>query len=306
MFDIFGFCLPGLNLPPSRDNAKFLNSVQVREVFCRLTNAALSRFKWTGLPESCNERVLEITLFFYGFALFFKDDDLGFIHTPANLPGPFNVYYESIRRNAWSFEYNKWYDISNSVIVRANKTMTPDYLIPWTYAPKIADGIRSADVHAQTLKAPFGISCSETDKQSAIRALNKIKDNEIAVFGNKFAEKQPYEVLNFVSSCWLPEMWSNVKNYFEQAYTALGIENTFTTKRERLVASESEGQKNPTRHIIESELDCRQQACKEINRLFGLNVGVELNEVEDFMEETMLLNGTLEEGGNNNVSNDDV
>lgn len=297
MIDLFGFILPDLNLPNGKSNAKWLNSVQVREIFCRLTNAALSRFKWIGLPETCNERILEITLFFYGKALFFKDDNLGFAHTPVNLVGPYNIYYESINREAWSFQYSKRYDISNSVIVRANLTMTPDYLIPWVYAPKIADGIRAADVHSQTLKSPFGISCSEENKQSAIRALKKIEDNEVAVFGNKYAEKTPYEVLNFVSTCWLPEMWANVKNYLEQAYTSLGIENTFSTKKERLVTSESEGQQNPTRHIIESELKCRQQACEEINRMFGLNISVELNEVKGFMEENMMKEGIIELGG---------
>ena len=303
MYDIFGYTLPALKLPKGKNNAKYLNSVQVREVFTRLANSALSRFKWTGLPETCDERILESTLFFYGCALFMFDEDLGYIHTPVNLPGPYNIYYESIRRNAWSFNYNKWFDIDNSVLIRANKTMSPDYLICWTFAPKIADAIRSCDVHGQTLKSPFGIVCSEQDKQSAQTALRKIEDNEIAVFGNKFGERAPYQVLNFVSSCWLPEMWSNVKNYLEQAYTSLGIEASFTTKKERQITSEVEGQNNPTRHIIEAELSERQIACEKINRMYGLNVSVELNEKTVFQEELMEREGMfLDEGeGNENV-----
>ena len=299
-----GFLLPEFTPKTNKSNAKYLNDIQTMEIFIRLTNAALSRFKWTGLPETCNERALEITLFFYGWALFAFDETLGYIHTPCNLVGPFNIYYESIIREAYSFNYRKRFEINNSVVIRANQTMTPDYIVCWTYAPKIADGIRSADVHSQTLKSPFGISCSEQDKRSAIAALNKIKDNEIAVFGNKYGEKNPYNVLNFVSACWLPEMWASVKNYMEQAYTSLGIESMFSTKRERLVTSESEGQVNPTRHIIESELNMRKTACEEINKMFGLSVDVELNEIGDFMEENMLRNGI--EGGDGNVPNDGV
>lgn len=299
----FGFFLPEFQAPVNGSNARFLNSVQVREIFLRLTNAALSRFKWINLPETCNERALEITLYFYGFALFFFDETLGYAHTPCTLPGPFNIYYESIRRQAYSYQYRKDYDINNSVLIRGNKSMSPDYLITWTYAPKIADAIRSVDVHGQTLKSPFGIVCDEQNRKSAITAVNKIKDNEILVLGNKYGNKNAYEVLNFVQACWLPEMWNNVKNYLEQAYTALGIDSLYSSKKERLVAAESQGQRNPNRHIIESELDMRRKACEEINRMFGLDVEVELNEVESFVDENLYMEGLMLEGGENNVPN---
>lgn len=303
-----GFMLPGFSPmgmgPGSKNNSRFLNDVQTCEIFNRITNAALSRFKWKGLPDTCNERALEITLLFYGFALFFDDPDLGFIHTPGQLVGPFNVYYESINREAFSFNYRRKLTIDNSVIVRANKTMTPDYLIPWNYAPKVADAIRSVDVHSQTLKSPFAITCDEQNKQSALRALNKIKDNEIAVFSTKFANDKTFGVMNFVNSCWLPEMWSNVKNYISEAYTALGIDNSYSSKKERMVTSEAEGQSNPTRHVLESELACRKQACKDINRMFGLDVSVDVNQESVFMEEHMQREGLFIEGGEQFVPDD--
>ena len=304
MFDNYSFNgLPGFTPvnPKSAKTARVLNTYQCADIFNRLCNAALSRFKWINLPDSCNERALEMTIFFYGWALFFRDEDLGFIHTPCNLTGPFNVYYESIVREAYSFEYRKRYDITNSVVVRGNKLMTPDYMIVWNYAPKIADGMRAADVHAQTLKSPFGIATTEQNKKSVLAALKKIDDNEIGIFWSKdYINKSPFEVMNFVSNCWLPEMWNNVKNYLEQCYTSLGIESMYSSKKERLVAAESEGQINPTRHIIESELACRKQACTEINRMFGLNVDVELNQIDTFIDENLWRNGinpdALDEG----------
>ena len=184
--------------------------------------------------------------------------------------------------------------------------MSPDYLITWTYAPKIADALRAIDVHSQTLKSPFGITCDEQNKKSAIAAINKIKENEIAVFGYKYGNKNAYDVLNFVQSCWLPEMWNNAKNYLEQAYTALGIDSLYSSKKERLVAAESQGQRNTNRHIIESEFDMRKQACEEINRMFRLNIDVELNEIDEFVDENLYMEGLMKEGDDNNVPNSGI
>lgn len=299
MFDGFmGFMLPGFQPAGAKSNARYLNDVQVCEVFNRITNAALSRFKWSGLPDSCNERALEITLFFYGYALFFDDPNLGFIHTPANLIGPFNVYYESVNREAYSFQYRRKLTDADSVIIRANKTMTPDYLVPWVYAPKIADAIRSVDVHSQSLKSPFAIQCDEQNKRSALMALNKIKDNEIAIFSNKFGNSN-IQAMSLITNCWLSEMWANVKNYSTEAYTALGIENSYSSKKERMITSEASGQANPIRHILESELQCREMACEQINKMFGLNVGVEINQANEFADEQLYSQGLMEQEVNN-------
>lgn len=303
MFDcFFGANLPGIVFPPNGARAEVLNAQQTIEIYNRFINMALSRFRWTGLPDSCNERALEMTLLFYGVALFANDPDLGYIHTAVTLPGPFNIYYESVVREAYSFEYRHRFDIDNSVLIRANKTMTPDYLSIWNYSPKISNALRSIDIHTETIKRPFAIQCDEKDKQSAITAANKIAGNEIAIFGSKFGNPESVKVMNFGVNCVLNEMWANVRNYMQQLCTSLGIDSLTSDKKERLISAEGQGQRNPTRHIIESELWCRERACEEINAMFGLNVGVELNAVEEFMEEFIEMDKGFQEGGEDDVS----
>ena len=84
----------------------------------------------------------------------------------------------------------------------------------------------------------------------------------------------------------------------------MGIDSLTSDKKERLISAEGQGQRNPTRHIIESELWCREQACKEINEKWGLNVSVEMNAVEDFMEEYIEMDKGYQEGGVEGVSGD--
>lgn len=308
--EFFGNILPIYPLPGRQLSAKQLNNAQYSDIFNRLMNVALSRFKWIGLPDTCRPEILEETLFFYGRALFFEDPDLGFIHTPVTLPGPFNVYYESINREAYSFQYKKTYTIDNSVLIKANHSMTPDVFTVWNYTPKIANCLRAIDVHTETLKRPFLIRAPEKQKQSVKTAIEKIGDNEVAIVGEKMGSDTPIEVIPLVQQSHLTEMWANVKNYLNQVYSSLGVKNSFTEKRERMITSETEGESNAIRHTLESELDERQQACEWINSMFGLNVSVEANEVDTFMDELIeaeaaRVTGAIR-GEENNVSESNV
>lgn len=284
--NIYGFVLPDFKRPRGM-TAQALNNQQITEIFNRITNIALSRFKWKNLPETCRPEILELTLFFYGNALFFQDPELGYLHTPVSLPGPFNVYYESIDRVAYSFEYHKTYSIDNSVLIKANHTMFPDYQTVWAYAPKIANCMRSIDVHTETLKRPFIVVCPDKMLNSAKKILEKIGENEVAILGEKIGDDSEIRVLPLGTTSNLQDMWANVKNYLNQVYSSLGVKNSYTEKRERMITSEAEGEGNAIRHSLESELDERQRACEKINKMFGLNVSVEANELEVFMDELM-------------------
>lgn len=302
--NFFGYNIPFMPMG-TKLTSKQLNNAQYGDIFNRITNIALSRFKWYGLPDTCRPEILEETLYFYGSALFFYDEDLGFIHTPADYPGPFNVYYESVRRQAHSFNYDKWYDIDNSVIIKANHSMFPDYLTTWNYTPKIANSLRAIDVHTETLKRPFIITGPEKCKTSISAAMNKIADNEVAIIGQKLGQDFEIKVLNLATTSYLPDMWANVKNYFNQVFSSLGVKNSYTEKRERMITSEVEGEGNAVRHMLESGLNERQLACERINKMFGLNLSVEANEIESFMDELIEMQAARITGtvpGENNES----
>lgn len=298
----FGHILPGFE---GKLTAKQLNNNQYWDIFNRLTNIALSRFKWKNLPTTCRPEVLEETLFFYGNALFFFDDEIGFCHTPVNLIGPYNVYYESVERHAYSFNYNKQYNIDNSVVIKANHSMFPDYLTVWNYTPKIANCLRAIDVHTETLKRPFLVECPQKSVQSVRTALTKIADNEIAIIGQKLANDDGIKIHPLSSESNLTDMWANVKNYLNQVFSSLGVKNNYTEKRERMITTEAEGETNAVRHTLESELEERKLACDRINAMFGLNVDVEANELEEFTDELMELYRARVQGNQMEVETED-
>lgn len=283
--NIFGYILPVK--PQNKITAKELNNMSYFEVFNQLTNIALSRFRWINMPDTCRPEILEQTLFFYGKALFVKDEYLGYLHTPVTLPGPFNIYNESIIRQTEAFEYHKEYGIGNSVLIKANHCMFPDYISVWNYTPKIANCLRAIDVHTETLKRPFLITGPEKMRQTIATAINKISDNEIAVIGQKVDPDVEIKVLSLGTVSHLSDMWANVKNYYNQVYNTLGIKNSFKEKKERMITTEVEGENNAVRHMLESELSERKEACERINKMYGLNVDVEANEIDVFTDEML-------------------
>mgnify|MGYP000472320282 CR=1 FL=1 len=92
----------------------------------RLTDIAVSRFKWTGFPDSIDTRFLELTLFEKGQAVVFEDDVMGLLSLNTAISGSWNVYNVPIKRRAYATNgYNKNLTIENSVIVFNNYIRTP-------------------------------------------------------------------------------------------------------------------------------------------------------------------------------------
>ena len=56
-----------------------LNNQTYLMYYNRLKELALNLFKWINLPDTIDERYLELTLYEQGQAVFFRDDVLGYL-----------------------------------------------------------------------------------------------------------------------------------------------------------------------------------------------------------------------------------
>ena len=56
-----------------------LNNATFRQYYNRLTELSISMFEWKNLPDTVDPRYLELTLFTDGQAVFFKDEEIGFL-----------------------------------------------------------------------------------------------------------------------------------------------------------------------------------------------------------------------------------
>lgn len=67
--------------------------------------------------------------------------------------------------------------------------------------------------------------------------------------------------------------------------TEIGINNANTDKKERLISSEANANNAEIKTIVSLWLDTLNECCERINKLFNLNVSVELNESEVVTDE---------------------
>ena len=92
------------------------NAWNYRTYYERLMELAVSMFEWKNLPDTLDERFLELVLFSDGHAVFFKDEVMGYLGMRCMIGAPFTVYNVPTRRNAYAVNgYNNELNEKNSV-----------------------------------------------------------------------------------------------------------------------------------------------------------------------------------------------
>lgn len=74
---------------------------------------------------------------------------------------------------------------------------------------------------------------------------------------------------------------------WNEALTYLGISNVNITKKERLITDEVTRNQGGTIASRYSRLESRKKACKEINKMFGLNIDCDCREDFQVINEDM-------------------
>jgi hypothetical protein len=241
----------------------------------RLRDYALSMFEWEGLPDSVNERFLEVKMFSDGKILFFNDTDLGFLTLPFT-QGQLNVYNEPITYTAFSTNYHKTYSIDDAVPIWGNFSRTSIEPIVREFAKRLYWVERALDLNVRQQKFPFLILAEESQRLTMMNAYEQWEGNEPFIFGNKSGfDKEAFQVLNTPVPYVADKLMEYKHNLWNEAMTFLGIGNAKQDKKERLVSDEvaaNDEQIQSSRYIM---LKARQLACEKINDMFGLSISVD-------------------------------
>jgi hypothetical protein len=264
-----------------------LNSDTYNMYYQRLRDYALNIFEWTGLPESINVRFLETTMMDEGRCVFFEDPALGFLALPVQYGGKVNVYNEPTEYKAVSIHYNKDLTPQNAVLMYGMYSRQTLNQIIRLFARRLYQVERTMDVNIQAQKTPVLILADETQRLTLQNMYMQYDGNEPFIFGNKNGfDKESITVLQTEAPFVSDKLQAYKHNLWNEAMTFLGVGNAKQDKKERLVSDEvsaNDEQIQGARYIM---LNARQDACKAINKMFGLNVSVDFklnvkDEVED-------------------------
>ena len=290
-----------------RKKSEFFESVQSNtytymQYYDRLTEIAISAFKWNGLPETVDERFLELALFRDGHCVFFHDNDLaktglpdddsGYLAMRCAYNGFWDVYNVPTKMRAYASNgYNKELTNEDGVIIFNNRLRTNSALDIKMFAKRLYNIDRIIDVNVNAQKTPVLLACPENKLLSIKNVYMQYDGNAPFIFADKSLDPSDLSVLQTDAPFVAQDLQQIKTEIYNECLTYLGISNVNFTKRERLIRDEVTRNQGGTIANRYSRLMARKQACEEIGKIFGVKCDVE------YREDFLLTNDVLEADG---------
>lgn len=239
---------------------------------------ALNMFTWENLPQTMNSRYIENALYENGLCLVNDDDNMSLISVPCNFGGDMNVNGESTEVITSGYNYVKTINYINNkdcVLIRNNDLAkaTRDYIA--NYAERMLEVEMCIRANINQQKFPWFINATEKTKKSLEIIFEKVENFEPFILANKEIGlgDNALEVLTMPTP-YVADKLNEYKYELErEILTFLSLNNNFE-KKERLLTDEINSNNDFISTNAMLMYKNRLQACKEINKKFGLNVKV--------------------------------
>lgn len=258
-----------------------LNYLTYTDYYKRLSLLANTMFKWTGLPEHIPERFLEKVLFSHGMCAFFEDENLGIMISRCTPDGQLNHYDEPVGYTCYSPVYSEHYDADDIVVIRNNAFSTPTAHTIRLFAKRLTEVERTIDVNINGQKTPIIVKCDEKQRLTLTNLMKKYDGNVPVIFGSKGLDLEDIKTIKTDVPFIADQLMIYKHDLWNDAMSFLGIANANTDKKERLITDEVNANNNLVELSAEVMLKQREEACKEINEKFDLDVSVELRTPTD-------------------------
>lgn len=248
----------------------------------RLKLIATSLFTWEGLDDVAGtgaSRFLELVLYENGRAMFTKDKELGYVVLKVLPDDKFNIYMLPTKVQGFSFEFNRDYDFDDIVYIMNNNLCKPTFETLRLMAYRLYEVETTIETNLIAQKTPVLI---EGDTKTILTLKNvymQYSGNIPFIFGSKkFDINNKLNVLRTDAPYLLDKLALHKHEVWDEMLTFLGINNANTDKKERLITDEV----NSNNELINYYLNCfykpRKMACDELNKKYGLNIKVTLNQ----------------------------
>lgn len=275
-----------------RNNSKefWKNNRTYIKWYRRLKKIAVSRFEWINLPPTVDERFLEMCLFENGKAIFFQDEVLGYLVMKCTIQGQLNVYNIPIQRLAYANNgYQVNLDETNSVVIfndylRNTGHETVEYN---AYDLYLTNTIKNININAQ--KTPIILRARDGQKLTVQNLFEQYEGNVPVIYETSDLDPEALSCLKMDAPFVADKLQVLQAELWNEALTDLGIPNVVQSKKSVLLTDEVERMQGGAFSCRYSELAMRQQACREINAMFGLDIDVRYR-VDGEMERLVNIN----------------
>jgi hypothetical protein len=247
---------------------KLMNNSTYADYLIRLRLLATSVFKWEGLPESVNERFLEQALYASGKALFFKDASKGFLCLTCIPASSINVYHEAKTYHAYSINYDEAYTDENSVLIKNNWEQYPTAETIELFAYRLSKVERTIDINLNHQKTPFFIRCHKNQLMTLKNVINQYEGDEAFILGDTTLDPNNLTAVLTPAPYLIDKLTLYKSDLWNECLTFLGINNSNTDKRERLIVPEVNSNNQFIQASAEVMFMTRKYAADAINKMW--------------------------------------
>lgn len=259
-----------------------LNNRTYQQYYNRLLELSINMYEWKNLPDTVDERFLELTLFSDGMAVYFRDEILGDLCLQTMNGGNLDVYRIPMERTAYAANgYQVRLDPANSVIIFNNYTHTNSMLDIEMYARRLYNIERAIDVNVNAQKTPVMVIGSEAQRLTLKNLMMQYDGNEPFIYGDDNLNVNALNVLRLDAPYVADKLNILKRQIWNEALTYLGIENSNTEKKERLVTDEITSNLGGVEAQRFCRLNARRKAADQINAMFGTNITVGFREEKE-------------------------
>ena len=256
--------------------------------YIELLNKAINVFEWKNVPDNIDTDTLETILFRCGDVAFFKYND---------------TFYISHGNQSGEMTYNftpEKYLVTNPYIEKGkNFNLSPDIDSVIIYNTPVDKYISLKSSFNEIIKRTAGILSDNLSSLNCLQINTRVQTIVTADNSNvaKSAEMKlkdlydgkPYSVItsNLASNINIDDKSNanskniadliDLNNYeYAQYLHALGIESNENNKKSRMIVDELKDNNYECLHNLHILLDSRKKAVEKINRLFNLNISVDI------------------------------
>lgn len=253
-----------------------LNNLTYMQYLNRLTELGISVFEWKNLPPSVDSRYIELRLFHNVCVVYFDDEVMGNLCLDCIPSGQLDVYGNPVDRRAYSAynNYQKQLTEADSVLIWNNCLHTSSVLDVQMFARRLYNLDRIIDVNANAQKTPVLVQGTEKQRLTLLNLYKEFDGNAPFIFGDQNLDLNALKVLQTGAPYVADKLYQLKVQIWNEALTYLGIPNLAVQKKERLLSDEVQRNQGGTIASRYSRLDCRRQAAKKINAMFGTNIEV--------------------------------
>lgn len=245
-----------------------------------LTEVAVGRFRWEGLPDRLTSEQLErfITLWAAnGLAVGFSEPVGGNMILPA-YPSEFDIYWLPRNYTVTGVNYDRIIPAEDCVPFWDNPARCNLIPLMTETTQSLAEIWQVMNINVKQQKNPYAFAGEKSEIESLREAMRRrdqgdeilgvtAKTMEMLETAKRFFPIKP----EFLGSQMIEHYLQILNRYL----TALGIDNVQVAKRERLTQGETASNNQLIRYYRDSATRMRERAALQYNAMFGANLSVE-------------------------------